>query len=141
MLRLLDSMLSGGNPSSRQVRLGPAEVMVRESTWAESAVHAPLIQAREWIQRHACDGLTVNELMEIVPMSQKTFTKRFTEEFGRTPGEEIRAVRLARAMDYLRGTDLSVERISALCGYEQQSKFSNFFKRMTDQSPSEYRKG
>jgi LacI family transcriptional regulator len=96
---------------------------------------------RKWIHEHACEGLTVNDLVRSLPMSQFTFSKHFARLYGCTPGEEIRKVKTERAKHYLRSTTLSVERIAGLCGFEQQGKFSKFFKRQTGMTPSEYRTG
>lgn len=36
-------------------------------------------------------------------------------------------------------TDFSIERISRLCGYDEPSSFSNFFKREVGTNPKAYR--
>lgn len=64
--------------------------------------------ARQWIERHACEGATVNELMQVVPVSQRTLSTMFAEQIGRTPGQEIRCVRTIKAKQYLRSTDLAI---------------------------------
>ncbi len=140
-LRLVFDRLCGKPLESRTIRIPAPPVLVRESTLLEITVETPLRLAYEWIGRRACEGITVNELLETVPMSPWTFSKRFAEVYGRTPGEEIRRVRLERSQHFLRTSQLSVERIAQLCGYDQQAKFSNFFKRETGLTPSEYRRG
>jgi two-component system response regulator YesN len=42
-------------------------------------------------------------------------------------------------MELLSQTDLSVKRISEICGFENQYYFSNFFKRRVGCAPSIYR--
>ena len=139
MLQLLRDLLSGKASTPIHLKLDPDPVVARDSTRLEAGKPSIVMQAREWIRRHACEGLTVNELVDMVPMSQKTLSQRFVAEFGHTPGEEIRLVRLAAAKEYLQTTALSVERIAALCGYDQPSKFTHFFKRSTGLAPSEFR--
>jgi LacI family transcriptional regulator len=138
-LAMVADLLHGRPLASRKVAISPPPVIVRQSTVSLSSPDAPLLLAREWILKHACEGITVNELMELVPMSQHTFSKRFANLFGRTPGEEIRRVRMEHAKSYLRQTTFSIERIARLCGYDRQTKFCNFFKREAGMSPSEYR--
>ena len=77
--------------------------------------------------------------MQMVTVSLPTFHKQFVAVYGRTPGAEIRRVKLERAQYYLRMTKPSICRMSELCGYGQHAKFSNFFKRETGQSPLAYR--
>lgn len=138
-LIMVVDLLRGRPLTSRKVAISPPPVTIRQSTVSPASPDAPLLLAREWILKHACEGITVNELMELVPMSQHTFSKRFATLFGRTPGEEIRHVRLGHAQSYLVRTSLSIERIARLCGYDQMAKFSNFFKRETGMSASDYR--
>jgi LacI family transcriptional regulator len=140
LVMVLD-LLQGRPLASRKVAIPPPPVTIRQSTVSAQSPDAPLLLAREWILKHACEGITVNELMELVPMSQHTFSKRFAALFGRTPGEEIRYVRVERAKSYLRQTGFSIERIAHLCGYDQIAKFSNFFKRETGTSASDFRCG
>lgn len=140
MLRLLVRLLTGERSAVDPVLVPPSPVIARASTLQPDAgADAFFRHAWRWIQDHACEGVTVNELMELVPLSQRAFTRRFAELYGRTPGEEIRRVRVEQAKSHLRHTTFSIERIARLCGYDQQAKFSNFFKRETGMSPSEYR--
>ena len=135
-LQLLDGKPLTADP----VMIRPPPVIVRASTLLpDGGPGSHFHQARAWIRDHACEGLTVNELMEIMPMSQRAFSQRFAELFGLTPGAEIRRVRMAQAKSYLLQTSYSIERISRLCGYAQQAKFSNFFKREAGMSPSAFR--
>jgi LacI family transcriptional regulator len=89
---------------------------------------------------HACEGLTVKDLARVVHVSQQMLATRFKDVVGRSPGEGIRRVRMERAKHYLVTTHLTIANIAGLCGYSEQSKFTNFFKRETGVSPSEFRK-
>ena len=139
-VKMVDALITGKRLESRAVSLSPPPVVVRETTSPVES-HSIIATARQWIGRHACDGATVNELMEVVPVSQRTLSAMFTEQIGRTPGQEIRRVRIIKAMQSLRSTDLTISRVAQLCGYNQPAKFSNFFKRETGIMPSEYRSG
>ena len=68
-----------------------------------------------------------------------TLHRAFMTRCGRTPGAEIRRVKMERAQYYLRTTSLSITHIADLCGYNEHSKFCNFFKRETGLTPSQYR--
>jgi LacI family transcriptional regulator len=138
-LAVLDRTLNGQAPTETRIGLAPPPVVQRESTTGASHDIDPIAAARRFIAEHACRGLTVNELMETVLMSQPTFTQRFRAAFGCSPAEEIRRVRIQWAMRYLRDHGLTISRVAGLCGYNQQCKFSNFFKRETGMTPREYR--
>ena len=72
-------------------------------------------------------------------LSHAQFIRLFKESLGKTPSDYIAAQKLERAMELLSQTDLSVKRISEMCGFENQYYFSNFFKRRVGCAPSVYR--
>lgn len=140
LIELIHQVLSGEVEAAHDVPILSPPVAVRESTGVKVQGNERFDRIRQWIHDHACEGLTVNDLVKMLPMSQFTFTKHFARLYGHTPGEEIRKVKTERARHYLRATTFSVERIAGLCGFEQPGKFSKFFKRQTGVTPSEYRK-
>lgn len=72
-------------------------------------------------------------------LSHAQFIRLFKENLGQTPSDYIASQKLERAMELLSQTDLSVKRISEICGFENQYYFSNFFKRRVGCAPSIYR--
>ncbi|MCX6877813.1 MAG: helix-turn-helix domain-containing protein [Verrucomicrobia bacterium] len=122
------------------IALPSPAVQVRDSTRCERRGNTPYHDALEAIRNHACEGLSVGEVMDGMRMSQRTFSRRFAALFGRTPGAEIRRVKAEQAKTYLLSTGHSVERIADLCGFSEQGKFSNFFKRETGMTPTGFRK-
>lgn len=69
-----------------------------------------------------------------------TLNHKYRVAFGITPGQAIRNERTNYAKHYLAETDHSISEVAGLCGYSNQSKFSNFFKRETGITPMQYRK-
>lgn len=140
-MELIHRMIRGEPELPGMIKIPPPPVAVRDSTETASQADEHFRQIHDWMVRHACEGITVEEVMSLMPMSQRQFSKRFTELFGRTPGAEIRRLRCERAKHYLRTTNFSIERIAKQCGYEEPSSFSNFFKRETGTTPKAYRRG
>jgi LacI family transcriptional regulator len=138
-MQLLDAMLDGRPKPAEPILIPPMPIIVRQSTDDRAGEDASLRRAYERIQEHAADGLTVKQLVRYQDSSQVTFTRRFREAFGRTPGAEIRHVRLEHAKTLLERTDLPITRIASVCGFAKVSPFNVFFKRETGQAPSEYR--
>ncbi len=131
--------LRDDKPCSGLITLPSPEVVARDSTRCADQELSPCHMAMETIRKHACDGLTVNDLVNAANVSQRTFSRQFAELFGHTPGVAIRLVKTQKAKTYLVSTAYSVERISELCGFAEQGKFSNFFKRETGMTPSAWR--
>jgi LacI family transcriptional regulator len=135
---VLDRKLSGelGLPSYLPVE--PPPVVVRQSTFGDPT-RDPLMRALALIADRACEGITVGEIAKAVALSTQTLNTRFQQRFGRSPGDEIRRTKLATAKRHLADPRLSIARIADLCGFNQQSKFSNFFRRETGVSPRVWR--
>lgn len=136
-MRLLMQLLNKKTVPERTL-VQPAPIIVRESTGGAPASRE-IHRAQQMIQESACEGLSVEHIVQRLALSQKTLNKRFAENFGRTPGAEIRRVRAERACEWLSMTDLSVGRISELCGFSEQSNFNIFFRREIGYTPRQYR--
>jgi LacI family transcriptional regulator len=135
----LDRQLSGGGRFSGFIPVMPPSVVVRDST-LRSTGGDPLARALRLIERHACEGITVSEVAAAVDVSPQALHVRFIKEFGQPPGSMIRQTKLAAVKRWLEDPRLSIARIAQLCGYTQQSKFSNFIRRETGLSPRDWRK-
>jgi LacI family transcriptional regulator len=66
--------------------------------------------------------------------------RRFRKYLKRSPQIEIRSVQLKRVKQLLAETDLPLERIAALAGFEHPEYMSVVFKRETGQTPGQYRR-
>lgn len=139
-MRLLDRKLMGGISIPAVTCLPSPPISWRESTGGGQAALDYLQRARQLIHQHAAERISVARIAALVRTSQKNLTIRFAQAFGRTPGEEIRRARTTRAKHYLATTHSSVAEIAGLCGYDEQSKFTKFFKRETGLTPLVYRK-
>ncbi len=96
--------------------------------------------AREIILSESLDGLTVDRICRRIDLSKVTFTKRYTELYGTTPGADISLQKAELAMRLLRESAQTITEISRALGFNEQSKFSKFFKRQTGKTPQEYRR-
>ena len=138
-MRLLVMLLAGKPAPAKPTLVAPPAVVLRESTGGTTVRDDDIRRVHEMILKSACQGLTVDQLLSRVSMSQKTLNKRFEAVFGRTPGAAIRHVRAERAKELLATTELSVSRVSDLCGFDEPSNFNLFFKREVGCTPGHYR--
>ena len=70
------------------------------------------------IRDHACEGIDVPDVLDAVPQSRRRLEYRFKKLLKRTPHEEIVRVRLERVKSLLVASDLSLEKIVHLAGFE-----------------------
>jgi LacI family transcriptional regulator len=95
--------------------------------------------AARYMRELASQGCQVNDVLEKVHMSRAALEKRFRKHLNRSPKQEIRRIRLERIKELLVETDLTLERIAELSGFEHPEYMSVLFKRETGQTPGRYR--
>ncbi|HJN13470.1 MAG TPA: DNA-binding transcriptional regulator [Pirellulaceae bacterium] len=135
------SHLMGGRKVEEQLQLiPPLGVSTRQSTDVVAIDDRDIAAALHYIREHACQGLSVAEVVKHNPVSRSTLERQVRKYLGRTPQEEIRSVQIKRARELLLTTDLSAERIATLCGFEHPEYFLVVFKRLTEMTTTEFRK-
>ena len=73
-------------------------------------------------------------------LSRFHFCRAFKESTGLSPHAWLRQHRLEQAMKMLRGTDKSVVSIAAALGYSSQTAFAAAFRKLTGETPSDWRR-
>lgn len=84
--------------------------------------------------------LSVEELSRQLGMSRVHLYKKMLQLTGKTPIEFIRVLRLKRAAQYLRESQLNVSEIAYRMGFNNPKYFSKYFQEEYGMSPSEYQK-
>ncbi|HEX2400667.1 MAG TPA: DJ-1/PfpI family protein, partial [Mycobacterium sp.] len=78
--------------------------------------HFSTAATREWALEHLDEELTVHRLARHANMSARTFSRRFREETGQSPGAWVRSRRVDRARELLESRDLPVDQVARLSG-------------------------
>lgn len=136
---LLDQMMAGQEMPGDAYLFKPLGIVSRASTDALAMVDPDVVRAVQFIRQHACDGISVSDVLEQIPMSRRVFEHRFREQVGRSPHQQIMQIRIDRVKEMLIGTDLSLATVAARCGFKHQEYMSVVFKKHVDESPSVYR--
>lgn len=71
--------------------------------------------------------------------SYEHLSRVFRKQYGLTPNEYVQSIRIERAKDLLRHTDLIIASIADNVGYADSVYFSRLFKRHTGISPGKFR--
>jgi AraC family transcriptional regulator len=74
-------------------------------------------------------------------LSRFHFCRAFKESTGLSPHAWLRQHRLGQAMNLLRDTDTSIVSIAAALGYASQTAFAAAFRKLTGETPSNWRRG
>jgi len=137
---LLDRMMRGRRSGKMEFLFPPVGIVSRGST-AELAVADPdLAAALQFIREHYTDAIGVEDVAQYVAMSRSTLQRRFLTCLHRTPHDEILRVRIQRVRELVASTDLPLEKIADLVGYEHLETMCKQFKQKTGYTPGQYRK-
>lgn len=107
---------------------------------AGEAARLPLSALDHYIEQHAAHPLQVADLARLAGLSVARFHARFLADTGRTPMEHIRQLRLQRAEQLLRDSELPVGEIAARVGYTSQSAFTAALSRHLGMTPRQLRR-
>jgi LacI family transcriptional regulator len=136
---LLDRLMAKRAGPGEPLLVPPLGVSTRQSSDILAIDDADVAKAIHYIRRHAFEGITVEDILEEVPLSRRALEHRFRRRLGRSPKEEIQRLRLDQAKSLLASTDLPLARISDRLGFHQPAYLSAVFKKETGVTPAAYR--
>ncbi|HCT4817595.1 HTH-type transcriptional regulator CdhR [Pseudomonas aeruginosa] len=98
-----------------------------------------LVQVIGEMERHTEPPLTTLELAERIQVTRRQLERLFSVHLDDTPSNFYLGLRLDKARQLLRQTDLSVLQVSLACGFESPSYFSRSYRARFTASPSQDR--
>ena len=137
--RVLDGILSGGGQPRSPTYIPPLRIVERRSTDFYAVADTAVQAALRFIKRNYQRPTGVDEIAAAAMLSRRVLEKRFRSLFQSSPYDEVLRCRLERARELLLNTDLKVEEIAQLCGYDSGSNFSIFFSERSGVSPKDFR--
>ena len=99
----------------------------------------PIAAASAWALSHLDEDLSVERLATAAHMSRRSFVRVFRASTGATPAAWVRSRRLDEARRLLETTDLSIDQISAACGFGNPVTLRQNFVSAFGSTPSSYR--
>ncbi|RFU86390.1 helix-turn-helix domain-containing protein [Streptomyces triticagri] len=96
--------------------------------------------ARAWALARLQEPLQLRDLAERQSMSVRTFTRRFREEVGLSPGAWLTRQRVERARHLLESTDLPIEAVARDAGFATAQSLRAHVQRSLGVSPTAYRR-
>ena len=123
----------------RRLRIPTSSIAARRSTdslaWADPLIRSAL----EYLNAHAGESLRVPALAEHLSVSRRLLEQRFRATLGHGPAEQLRRIRLRRAKELLRETDLGLGPIAKMAGLGTAERLCVLFRQYTEQTPGGYR--
>lgn len=101
----------------------------------------PLVEGtRAWVLAHIGEPLSLESLAKHAGLSRFHFIRRYKIAAGRTPMEDVRAIRIDHARALLLGTALTLKEIAPLSGLGNEYSLSRAFRRSLGASPRSLRR-
>ncbi|MFB9275538.1 helix-turn-helix domain-containing protein [Cohnella cellulosilytica] len=119
-------------------------LLLREIHWQRNphllSNREQLDRVKSYLSHHLHRDATLDELAELANMSKYYLCRLFKKAYGVTPIQYHVSVRLEKAKEMIRFTDLSLTRIAEELGFQSIHAFSRAFRMREGVSPSAYRK-
>ncbi|HSH93406.1 MAG TPA: helix-turn-helix domain-containing protein [Roseimicrobium sp.] len=98
-----------------------------------------ITRARQYIQEHQTEDLSLGQVAKAVNTSTFYFCKMFKKVTGINFTDYISRLRIERAKNLLLNPNLRVSEIAFEVGFQSLTHFNRVFKKVVGQSPSEFR--
>ena len=103
---------------------------------------SPLIaRSLRYIKSNYTRKIKLTDISSELHVNPTYFSALFSQEMGRPFTDYILELRIGKAKDLLRNTNMDIVDISGASGFENQSYFTKIFRKRTGQTPRQYRQG
>ena len=99
-----------------------------------------LKKAIAYIRLNYQSEITMNDVAEYAGISERYLRRLFSQYLNLSPLDYLNQMRINRAIELLRNTEMSVKEICYLCGFRSPQYFSSIFKQQMGISPREVAK-
>ena len=137
---ILDKKSKDGNTRIAECKIHLLSILnALDEKYSKNKHSSFLEEGVRYLRAHYTENPSVAFLAKLCHVSEVYFRKLFKEEFSLTPLEYKNALRLKKAKQYLKFSDLSVQEISESLGYATVSHFIKQFKAAFSISPLQYK--
>ncbi len=105
----------------------------------ERAQPVEIWKARKFIHEHADEELSLTEVGKAVNISANHLSEKFKEVAGINFVDYVARIRVGKACDLLRNSNLRISEIAFAVGFQSLSQFNRVFKKLTQKSPTQFR--
>lgn len=116
-----------------------AEWYVQHAPAKRSPEPLGILRAKEWIEAHYHESLTLAEVAEAAQMSPSHFCRSFHHSTGTTFSTFLCRTRITHVCQLLADPHNAIAKSALAVGFQSISQFNRTFHRQVGQSPTEYR--
>lgn len=131
-------------PGSQTALSGYATILLtyifRNMLRGTSALKKEIDEISIYISEHISEKLSLQTLARKCFYSPKYFSRIFKECYGITVTEYIQKRRIDESLKLLDSTELSIDQVGRMVGYDDKVRFYKYFKKHMNKTPLEYKK-
>lgn len=116
-----------------RVRLADEAQQLKETN--EARLHPAVSNALRLMEDHIADPLSADQIARLTGISTRQLQRYFHADLECSMGQYYSRLRLAKADELLRQTQLSITEISEVVGFSSQSNFARAFREAYQMSP------
>src|SRR5690606_2266608 len=137
--KLLHMQLNNIDVGNKRILVPPVGVASRQSTDFKALRDPYVIQAMHYIRRHATRGAKVEQVTDVVGISQTNIVQSISSERGNSNHKKLHNQKLSKASKMLKKTQVNHNEIAKMCGYPSLQYMYAVLQRHFSQTPKEYR--
>ena len=138
--KLLHQLITKEITEPFNIVVNPLIIERRKSTEKYAVSDKNIRTILNYIEKNYANHLSVEELVEQVPLSRRVLEKKFKEETGESLYQYIQNYRIDQFTRLLITTDYSLFEAALQSGFENYKNVSRVFRKYKSLSPAEYRK-
>ncbi len=105
----------------------------------ETDISSAIKEAKEYILENYKRDISLDDVAEKIDISPYYFSKLFKEETGENFIDYLTSLRIIKAEELLKNSDISIKEICFEVGYRDPNYFSRIFKKNIGITPTEFR--
>lgn len=121
---------------------------VNKRSQAQYAMHNPVFDHSDnmianvqlYLNKHFQNKIDIKKMASHHAVSYRTFIRRFAKATGVSPTKYLQRIKIEAAKSLLETSDLNMDSIMERVGYSDPASFSQLFKKITQLTPTAYRK-
>ena len=109
----------------------------KETRWA---LNDSLRKAIAYIRLNYHSDININKVAEEVGISERYLRNLFSQYLNLSPLDYLNQIRINKAVELLRNTEMSIKEVCFQCGFQSPQYFSRIFKQQMGVSPRDVAK-
>ncbi len=135
----LHRIFEGANPQDQSELIKTGSIVLGDTTRSVPLRDPAINNAVRYICDHFSRPIKVGDIAQAAGLSRRSLEVRFRMDRGRSPGEELRAARIAHAKQMLTSSSRTLNDIAQETGFCSATVLSRAFTRLVGISPHAYR--